>query len=172
MVTTDDELEYLRRLTAILEKNQAKQTPSRRKIFREIEEAVAPLGGLMRLAGQVNDLVEHGNSRSLSEEMSLRYHPLAYRLATHKRLTKKEQSARAKKPRERRHNQLKEAVVEILQEAPGLNIAEVLYRLEKDHKGVGQLLEQVTANDVTLNESGRSVKVKTIENWLPKLRVK
>lgn len=167
MVTTEEEMEYLHRLLAIWERNQARQSPSKRKVFREIEEGFEPFGVLVRFRYQVDDLVKHGKSRSLSEQMSLGYHPLAYQLASHMRLTKAQQIARAKKPRKRIENELKEAVGEIVVEHPDWTNEMIFDELDRNHSGHDQLLEKVEGADYFVtNAGGRKTKKSTVRNWI------
>lgn len=160
-------MEYLRRLLAILERNQARRRPSKRKVFREIEEGFEPFGLLLRLHYQVDDLVKHGKSRSLSEEMSLGYQPLAYQLASHFRLTNAQQIARAKKPRKRIESELKEVVGEIVVDHPDWTCEMIFEELNRNHTGHDQLLEEVKGADYFVtNAGGRKTKKSTVRNWI------
>ncbi|WP_461603778.1 hypothetical protein [Aeromonas salmonicida] len=162
-------MEYLHRLLAIWERNQARQSPSKRKVFREIEEGFEPFGVLVRFRYQVDDLVKHGKSRSLSEQMSLGYHPLAYQLASHMRLTKAQQIARAKKPRKRIESELKEAVREIVAEHPDWTSEMIFNELGSDHhSGPDQLLEKIEehVDYFVTNFGGKKTKKSTVRNWI------
>ncbi|MFM1702052.1 hypothetical protein ACJ5ZS_13640 [Aeromonas salmonicida] len=173
MVTAEEEIEYLRRLAAILEKNQARRTPSKREIFIKIEEAAAPLGEFMRIAGQVNDLVKHGGERSSSGEMSLGYHPWSYRLATHIRLSNRTQSERAKRPRTQRYNALKDTVRDIVEEHPGWTSEMIFDELRSNHSGQDQLLEKIDGVDYFMtNEGGKRTKTSTVRNWITNFKKK
>ncbi|MDM5122011.1 hypothetical protein ACPCT8_14285 [Aeromonas media] len=175
MVTTDDELEYYRRLFAIYERNKAREKPSTRKLFREIErELVEPLGGFVKCVGQFNYLVKHRNEMGGSYLNSLGFHPMAYRLATAIGFEKSRQQERARRPRMKSPNPLKVLVYTLVAERPDISFESLKKELKSNHCGPEKLIEFIDKNKdngiVQLNEFDNPVSFKTITGWITACR--